>query len=73
VFLRKYAKNISVKCITTDLDKKYRPTIAKLGFNHQYCMFHTKKTINTYIGRKIKRMKKNTRKQGEIIVKYFFY
>ena len=61
-FLRKYTKNITVNCITTDLDK-YRPIIAKLGFNHQYRLFHAKKkTINTYIGRKIKRLNK-TKKQ----------
>lgn len=71
-FLRKYTHNITVKCITTDLDKKYRPIIAKLGFNHQYCLFHAKKTINTYIGRKIRRLKKTMKNKADLVVKYFF-
>ncbi len=29
-----------------DLDKKYASIIPKLGFKHQLCIFHTKKTLN---------------------------
>ena len=32
--------------ITTDLDKKYATIILKLGFKHQLCIFHTKKSLN---------------------------
>lgn len=28
------------------MDKKYAPIIPKLGFEHQLCIFHTKKSLN---------------------------
>ena len=35
--------------ITTDLDKKYKPIIEKLGFKHQWCLFHAFKNFNKTI------------------------
>ena len=45
-FLREYTANKNKKAITTDLDKKYSSIILKLGFKHQLCIFHTKKSLN---------------------------
>ena len=52
-FLEKNTMNKEKIAITTDLDKKYKPIIEKLGFKHQWCLFHAfknfNKTINNYI------------------------
>ena len=45
-FLRESTANKNKIAITTDLDKKYATIIPKLGFKHQLCIFHTKKTLN---------------------------
>ena len=45
-FLRESTANKNKVAITTDLDKKYAPIISKLGFKHQLCIFHTKKSLN---------------------------
>ena len=71
-FLKKYTKNITVKCITTDLATNYRKIIQNLGYNHQYCHFHAKKTINKYINRKLKRLNKSLDKKAEKIVEHLF-
>jgi len=34
------------KYIVTDLKHEYRQPIRKLGFKHQFCVFHTKQKIN---------------------------
>ena len=38
--------NKSEVAITKDSDKKYAPIISKLGFKHQLCIFHIKKSLN---------------------------
>jgi transposase-like protein len=52
-FLEKSTWNKEKIAITTDLDEKYKPIIEKLGFKHQWCLFHAfknfNKTINKYI------------------------
>lgn len=58
-FLTESLKNITVKCICTDLDTKYKPIIEKLGYNHQYCLFHTKMNINKKLKLKSKENKDN--------------
>jgi len=58
-FLKESTKNITVKCITTDLAKNYRPILSKLGYNQQFCLFHTKMIINKYINNKLKRLNKS--------------
>ena len=45
-FLRESSANKNKKAITTDLDKKYSSIISELGFKHQLCIFHTKKSLN---------------------------
>lgn len=45
-FLRESTVNKNKIAITTDLDKKYASIIPKLGFKHQLCIFHTKKSLN---------------------------
>lgn len=45
-FLRESTPNKNKVAITTDLDKKYASIISKLGFKHQLCIFHTKKSLN---------------------------
>ena len=45
-FLRESTVNKNKVAITTDLDKKYASIISKLGFKHQLCIFHTKKSLN---------------------------
>lgn len=45
-FLRESTVNKNKVAITTDLDKKYVSIISKLGFKHQLCIFHTKKSLN---------------------------
>ena len=44
-FLRESTINKNKIAITTDLDKKHAPIIPKLGFKHQLCIFHTKKSL----------------------------
>ena len=45
-FLKESTANKNKKAITTDLDSKYSQIITKLGFKHQLCIFHTKKSLN---------------------------
>jgi len=45
-FLKESTTNKNKKAITTDLDSKYPQIIEKLGFKHQLCIFHTKKSLN---------------------------
>ena len=53
-FLEKSTWNKNKICITTDLDDKYKPIIEKLGFKHQWCLFHAFKNINKIINKYIK-------------------
>ena len=62
-FLREATLNQPRKGITTDLKKEYRRPIDKLGFEHQFCLFHFKKTIN----RKIRKYAKKHNLTGEKI------
>jgi len=51
-FLEQNTRNINKVSITTDLDEKYKPIIEKLGFKHQWCLFHAlknNKIIKKYI------------------------
>ena len=45
-FLKESTANKNKITITTDLDKNYSLIIPKLGFKHQLCIFHTKKSFN---------------------------
>ncbi len=45
-FLKESTANKNKKAITTDLDVKYHRIITKLGFKHQLCIFHAKKSLN---------------------------
>ena len=45
-FLNESTANKNKKAITTDLDSKYPQIIEKLGFKHQLCIFHAKKSLN---------------------------
>ena len=45
-FLKESTANTNKKAITTDLDIKYPRIITKLGFKHQLCIFHAKKSLN---------------------------
>ena len=45
-FLKESTANKNKKAITTDLDSKYPQIIEKLGFKHQLCIFHAKKSLN---------------------------
>jgi transposase-like protein len=53
-FLEKNTMNKEKIAITTDLDEKYKPIIEKLGFKHQWCLFHTFKNFNKTIKKYIK-------------------
>jgi len=44
-FLEQNTRNINKISITTDLDEKYKPIIEKLGFKHQWCLFHALKNF----------------------------
>jgi len=48
-FLKESTFNKEKIAITTDLDKKYKPIIEKLGFKHQWCLFHAFKNINKIV------------------------
>ena len=45
-FLEEFTVNRNKIAIATNLDKNYSLIIAKLGFKHQSCIFHTKKSLN---------------------------
>jgi transposase-like protein len=53
-FLEKNTMNKERIAITTDLDDKYKPIIEKLGFQHQWCLFHAFKNFNKKINKYIK-------------------
>ena len=65
-FLRESTANKNKIAITTDLDKKYTSIIPKLGFKHQLCIFHTKKTLN----KKLKNFKDKNRISDEEYQEY---
>ena len=71
-FLTKNTRNITVKAITTDLDKKYEEILENLNYKHQFCLFHTKKTINNYINRKLKKLKKSQENTAQKITQHLF-
>jgi len=48
-FLEQNTRNINKISITTDLNEKYKPIIEKLGFKHQWCLFHTLKNFKKFI------------------------
>ena len=48
-------RNKNKIAITSDLDEKYKPIIEKLGFKHQWCIFHTLKNFNKTINKHIKK------------------
>ncbi|MCQ2976911.1 MAG: hypothetical protein MJ232_02745 [archaeon] len=56
-FLKESTANKNKIAITTDLDKRYAPIISKLGFKHQLCIFHTKKSLNKQLKDYSKRFK----------------
>lgn len=56
-FLSESTANKNKVAITTDLDKKYPSIISKLGFKHQLCIFHTKKSLNKQLNDYAKRFK----------------
>lgn len=56
-FLKESTANKNKVAITTDLDKKYASIISKLGFKHQLCIFHTKKSLNKQLNDTAKRFK----------------
>ena len=56
-FLSKSTRNKEKKSIVTDLKKEYRNGIYKLGFKHQFCLFHTKQKINRDIHNYFKKNK----------------
>ena len=56
-FLKESTANKNKVAITTDLDKKYASIISKLGFKHQLCIFHTKKSLNKQLKDYAKRFK----------------
>ena len=45
-FISKSTANRNKIAITTDLDHKYASIIPKLGFKHQFCIWHAKKSLN---------------------------
>ena len=45
-FISKSTANRNKIAITTDLDHKYVSIIPKLGFKHQFCIWHAKKSLN---------------------------
>lgn len=45
-FLIKSTANKNKFAITTDLDPKYASVVPRLGFKHQYCIWHGKKSLN---------------------------
>jgi len=53
-FLDKNTRNKNKIAITTDLDDKYKPIIEKLGFKHQWCLFHAFKNLNKVIKKYVK-------------------
>jgi len=57
-FLEQNTRNINKISITTDLDEKYKPIIEKLGFKHQWCLFHALKNF--------KKIKKKYIRENEI-------
>ena len=48
-FLKESTANKNKIAITTDLDPKYPAIIQKLGFKHQLCIFHAKKSLNNQL------------------------
>lgn len=53
-FLREATRNQDRIAITTDLKQEYRKPISDLKFTHQFCVFHAKKSYNTFIRKYVK-------------------
>jgi len=66
-FLEKSTWNQEKISITSDLDEKYKPIIEKLGFKHQWCLFHAFKNINKSVKSFIKENKFTEDEEKEII------
>ena len=67
-FLEQSTWNQEKISITTDLDEKYKPIIEKLGFQHQWCLFHALKNINKTVKKYIKENNLTKEEQEEIIL-----
>lgn len=64
-FLDKSTRNQNRISITTDLKREYRLPIARLGFKHQLCKFHTKKMLNNKLDEYIKKNNCNNNVEKE--------
>ena len=64
-FLREATRNQPRIAITTDLKKEYLKPISDLKFKHQFCLFHFKKNINTYIYNYVKNNNLSDEKKKE--------
>ena len=65
-FLNESTRNQNRKYIVTDLKSEYRDAIQKLGFKHQFCLFHTKQKINRDINNYLKQNKLNFEEESKI-------
>lgn len=65
-FLDESTRNQKRKYIVTDLKIEYRESIQKLGFKHQFCLFHTKQKINRDINNYLKENKINLEEENKI-------
>lgn len=61
-FLKQATFNKNIKAITTDLDPKFELIIEKLGFKHQLCIVHSKRTFNRKLKNKNLSKKKEHKK-----------
>ena len=68
-FLREATRNQPRIAITTDLKVEYRRPIDKLGFKHQFCIFHAKQNIQ----RSIRDYVKKNKLPEEKIDEYYSY
>jgi len=48
-FLNENLFNKPKVAMTTDLDKKYKPIIEKMGLKHQWCMYHARKVLKNRV------------------------
>ena len=65
-FLNESTRNQNRKYIITDLKVEYRDVIQKLGFKHQFCLFHTKQKINRDINNYLKQNKLDFEEESKI-------
>lgn len=68
-FLRESTRNQPRIAITTDLKHEYKRPIDKLGFKHQFCVFHFKQNIN----KTIREYAKNNKLPNKKIQEYKSY